>query len=103
MSEIGVRQGENSSPLLFSLFLNDLQTNMVAKGATGIELNDRNELSIWLNLLILLYADDTVIFLSDQTDFQKSLDIFNDYCKIRHLKIKIQKTKVLVSKNPRTI
>ena len=103
MSEIGVRQGENSSPLLFSLFRNDLQTNMVAKGATGIELNDQNELSIWLKLLILLYGNDTVIFSSDQTDFQKSLDIFTDYCKIRHLKINIQKTKVLVSKNPRTI
>ena len=96
MSEIGVRQGENLSPLLFSLFLNDLQTNMVAKGATGIELIDQNDLTIWLKLLILLYADDTVIISTDQTDFQKSLNIFNDYCKNWHLKINIQKTKVLV-------
>ena len=96
MSEIGVRQGENLSPLLFSLFLNDLQTNMVAKGATGIELIDQSDLTIWLKLLILLYADDTVILSTDQTDFQKSLNIFNDYCKNWHLKINIQKTKVLV-------
>jgi hypothetical protein len=71
-SEIGVRQGENLSPILFSLYLNDLQTYLEAHGAAGIELDEP-----WLKLLILLYADDTVIVSDNPVDFQHSLNYFN--------------------------
>ena len=50
MSEIGVRQGENLSPVLFSLFLNDLQTYLHMKGAVGVELDHPLDLSLWLKL-----------------------------------------------------
>jgi hypothetical protein len=33
----GIRQGENLSPFLFSLFLNDLETFLEAKNVTGLE------------------------------------------------------------------
>jgi hypothetical protein len=96
LSEIGVRQGENLSPVLFSLFLNDLQTYMHINGCVGVELNDLDDVTLWLKLLILLYADDTIIVSNTADDFQKSLDIFNDYCKNWHLKVNINKTKVIV-------
>ena len=80
MSEIGVRQGENLSPLLFSLFLNDLQTNVVAKGATGIELIDQSDLTIWLKT-------------SYSNRFPKEFKYFQSWTIV---KINIQKTKVLV-------
>ena len=70
ISEIGVRQGENLSPILFSLYLNDLQLNMCASGALGVELNDTLNPTLWLKLLILLYADDTVILSDNETDCQ---------------------------------
>ena len=96
ISEIGVRQGENLSPALFSLFLNDLNSHMYVNGANGVELKDPLDLSLWLKLLILLYADDTIFLSETEIDFQKSLDIFHNYCNNWHLKVNISKTKVIV-------
>ena len=55
-----------------------------------------NHTTLWLELLILLYADDTVILSDNQTDFQNSLNIFNTYCENWHLNVNINKRKVIV-------
>ena len=36
---VGVRQGENLSPFLFSIFLNDLDHYLTSKRVSGIELD----------------------------------------------------------------
>ena len=94
--ENGVRQGENLSPILFSMFLNDMQSYIESNGGIGIELTDNNHNMLWLKLLLLLYADDTVIMSDCPIDFQRSLDAFNNYCTEWYLTVNLQKTKILI-------
>ena len=78
----GVRQGENLSPVLFALFLNDLETFLEEKNCTGINLEmPTDNISTYIKLFVLLYADDTVIFGTDEVSFQYNLNVFYEYSK----------------------
>ena len=50
---LGVRQRECLSPLLFSIYLNDIEREFILKGAEGIDIG-------MLKLFLLLYADDII-------------------------------------------
>ena len=91
----GVRQGENLSPILFALFLNDIQSYIESNGGLCIEPNDDQNI-VWLKLLILLYADDTVIFSDNAKDFQTSLNAFHTYCLEWKPNVDTSKTKIVV-------
>ena len=96
-SQCGVRQGENLSPILFSLFLNDLEDYMSAYGCNGIEVNmGGDQIELFLKLMVLLYADDTVILGTDAENFQNNLNIFYDYTKQWNLNINYNKTKIMI-------
>ncbi|MCU7800877.1 MAG: reverse transcriptase family protein [gamma proteobacterium symbiont of Lucinoma myriamae] len=93
----GVRQGENMSPVLFALFLNDLETYLVQNNCRGVDIEFSNEqLYLYLKLFILLYADDTVVFGTDEKSFQDSLSAFYEYSNIWKLDINFSKTKIMI-------
>ena len=93
----GVRQGENLSPLLFAIYLNDLENYMNTTGCKGIEIGIQNdEFTIFIILFLLLYADDTIILSDNAKEFQNILKAFNEYCKKWKLKINISKTKIII-------
>ena len=91
-SYIGVRQGECLSPFLFSMYINDLENELMQNGVEGIDMG-------MLKLYLLLYADDIVIFSNTSDGLQKGLDVLSDYCQRWKLSVNTEKTKIMVFRN----
>ena len=98
----GLRQGENMSPFLFSIFLNDLKAFLRAHNVNGITWNiNYEDVSIYLKILILLFADDTVLFAESDQELQYALDQFKEYCEEMKLTVNVEKTKIVIFTNSR--
>ena len=88
-SNIGVRQGECLSPFLFSMYLNDLESELATKGLPGIDIGR-------LNIYLLMYADDIILFGKTPYELQGALKILEDYCNRWKLRVSTAKTKIMV-------
>ena len=95
----GVRQGENWYSFLFSNFLSDLEDyfeELNALPLSTITEKIQNTLHTFIQIFVLLYGDDTVIFSESLEGMQKALDIFQEYCNLWKLSVNSSKTKVIV-------
>ena len=103
-SKTGVRQGENLSPILFALFLNDMKDFLKEdmEGLPSVAREARNggmaeeDVNSFLELFLLLYADDSVIFSENVKGLQTGLDRVKTYCDKFSLKLNAKKCKVVV-------
>ena len=94
--QVGVRQGENLSPLLFSIFLNDFKIFLSRDydGLTIVSDSIRNELNVFLRIFCLLYADDTLLLAESANQLQLALHSLNRYCNKWALKVNLDKTMI---------
>ena len=104
VSNVGLRQGGNFSPVLFSMFLNDLKVCVfTSNNVQGLKLLFAlaqdvclQDIDNFLYLFLLLYADDTIVLAECPEDLQRALDILKIYCEFWGLDINVRKTKVMI-------
>jgi len=88
----GLLQGDPLSPLLFNLFINDIEEHLLMDLLPGIKIN--NQLAIH----ILLYADDTVVFGKSHKELQMKINSLGKYFEHLGLNVNIEKTKIMIFK-----
>jgi hypothetical protein len=70
----GVKQRDPLSPLLFGLFIDRLESSLVARAPTlGVRITGRL-------LRAILYAGDIVLFAESAHDLQALLDVLQEFC-----------------------
>ena len=85
---VGVKQGDNLSPTLFKLFINDLP-QYLENTADPIHIN-----GTLINCL--MYADDIVLLSNSADGLQQKLYKLQEYCNDWCLSVNVNKTKVIV-------
>lgn len=84
---VGVRQGDNLSPTLFALSINDLAVKLKTLNK-GAQINNYNP-------SLLIYADDIALISHSENDMQHMLDTVDAWCRKWRLRINSQKSKVV--------
>ena len=80
-------QGEALSPLIFSLLVNNIELDLI-HDCSPIQLNE-------INLLLLMYADDTVLLAESSEDLQKMIDALLHWTRECELFVNVDKTKLV--------
>lgn len=97
--DVGVKQGENLSPFLFSLYLNDLEDFFIENNIDSLENIEhlcQESLLLYVKLFIILYADDTALLSETAEGLKRTLKCFEQYCDRWKLKVNTNKTKVVI-------
>lgn len=85
----GVLQGECLSPLLFAIFVSDIEDFFRSRGFSGLNIDGQSD------VILLLYADDLVLLSDSQSDMNRKLSCLQEYCNTNKLVVNAQKTKVV--------
>ena len=87
-SNIGVKQGDPVSSILCLFFLNDILDNINSDLDGILTIDD-------VQLFLLLFADDAVVFSRDPNTLQSILNNIENYCISCGLKLNTNKTKIM--------
>ena len=85
----GVIQGDNLSPLLFNIYVNDLPRALEVGKTNPIRIMDRN-------LNSLMWADDIILMSETREGLQQCINNLQDYCQEWKLEINLKKTKTII-------
>ena len=91
---IGTRQGCVSSPIIFSLFINDLISYLRTECDWGIFVTDQIE-----DIIGLLFADDVASFSDTIVRLQHQINCIHRFCESVGMSLNLLKTKIIVFRN----
>lgn len=86
----GVRQGDPLSCLLFNIAIEPLACMIRKSNLTGAQIPNLRD-----RLKVLLFADDTTVFLTKQDKYSTLTEILNLWCKAARAKFNIMKTEII--------
>jgi hypothetical protein len=89
---IGLMQGESLSPFVCAMYGNDIEIELNKQGCQSYELK-------MLNLYLLMYADDTVLFSENVQELQNMINVVNVCSNEYNLHVNLLKTKVVIFRN----
>jgi hypothetical protein len=89
---IGLMQGEVLSPILFSMYVNDFEMSFINADCIPYDCQS-------LNLFLLMYADDLVLFSETADGLQYQLDALFQYANDWSLTVNTSKSKVVIFRN----
>ena len=84
-TKYGIKQGCNISPLLFSLFIDDIKEGLLG----GIEFAG-------INIQVLLYADDIVLFSKTPSSLQLMINRLAVFCDNWGMTVNLDKSKIMI-------
>lgn len=91
---LGTRQEDVSSPLLFALFVNDLCTLLHDRCGEGIFITpDAAEIHC------LMFADDTANCAETRIRLQRQINLISEFCRDTNMNINLNKTEIIVFRN----
>ena len=87
----GGKQGDVCSPVLFSLFINDLALDIINNGRHGVRLS-----SDFVQLVILLFADDMILISETVVGLQTQINSLFSAASRLQLKVNMNKSNIVV-------
>ena len=87
-TNLGVKQGDNLSPNLFKIFINEFP-NYLEKSLDPVYLDKKA-------IHCLMYADDIILLSTSAAGLQEKLNLLDKFCQDWCLSVNTQKTKILI-------
>ena len=88
---IGSRQGCLSSPIIFSLFINDLIAYLRSESDRGVFISNEIE-----DVMAFMFADDISCFSDTVIRLQRLINLVEKFCKSVGMTLNLAKTKIIV-------
>ena len=92
MCKNGLFQGEVLSPILFSMYVNDCEMQLISDNCPYINIQ-------MLNIFLIMYADDMVLLAEKPEGLQKMINSLFNYTQNWNLTVNTNKTKIVVFRN----